>query len=350
MQEADGSGEVAASAVRWVAWTCRAESVLWFLLLLPIAGSFAGMLPLAFFAGQPGLLGIGLLFIIATPPVIAAGLYLFAIVFDSALNLFRSRVRPIPQIAVQDLNDFLAQLAGTGLPRISPARVHYIPNDLTLGAHVRGVLFPRVVVSGGTLVSLMKRDHVAKAMFAHELAHIAHWDRLYVGLLAVAISNAAMPLFMLAAPSLFYRYWDPYYLDRVFSHEAMMQHLFGIAFHCCIFSYFSKRREYAADYVAVRAVGEAAYMALLGKATRSHSGGFFHPTIDERIEAVRSGRKVEKPAWAVLAFATAHSLPILLLPMVDFDRSSDESMVRMAGALSVAMYFGLSEFVRSRLR
>lgn len=170
-----------------------------------------------------------------------------------------------------------------------------------MGAHVRGVLWPFVVISGGMLVGLFKRHPDANAIMSHEISHIQHGDRFLPGLIGCVLFQIVGTSFQIANDD-----WT-----GVGAWEVV---LFGLAifvYQVLVFgtmvSCFSHYREYYADANALNiSSAPGHYIALLeSAATRSTERfAFFHPSLARRVVQARNGFPVLRRTlfWKIYLF------------------------------------------------
>lgn len=321
----------------------RFEIVVWFLLMLPIAASFAGATPFFLIAGRhhpANILPLGIAALLGTPLLVIAVLFFGGVVLDAVLSIFRAKTAKVPKRFAPNIDLLLDSLADRGLPRLRTWRLRLVANDLSVSAHVRGVITPVVVLSAGAMVGLMRREDSSVAILAHEIAHIRHWDRLFIGLLCAALFNLLLPVYVFTMGD---------WMDRAQSSWNPLTHLVNLCLQLAIFSYFSRRREYEADFAAAVAVGVPGYQRFLGRSSSStgsgeHAGkGYFHPSIHERIFALNYGEKVRRPGMFMLFFiAVGIGITFLgTMGMIDEMRAS--------GWLGVTLYAVVMEMLRLRI-
>lgn len=178
------------------------------------------------------------------------------------------------------------ELAGALIDERTLQGIRVVKNDLTMGAHVHGVLRPHVVISGGMLVGLLRKDTRAVAILAHETAHIQHFDQLLpgiIGLAAFEIASRAFKLFTENPGDGLNSGASAGFLFVVLAMMAMM---------VFVVSRMSIYREFYADAKGVALTGNvAAYTEVLRQISgrESKSGGFFHPSPTKRMEQLQKG-------------------------------------------------------------
>ena len=170
-------------------------------------------------------------------------------------------------------------------------RLEVVPSDLTMGAHVRGVLWPRIVISGGMLMGLLMKDPRADAILSHERSHINHLDRYLPGLIGLAIFEVV---------GTFLKFSMENANDPSFARSELLQSALAlVAYKVFVLggfvSAFSHYREYYADAAALASTNvPASYLALLescASAEKSHAS-LFHPSFRARLKQARNGSTV----------------------------------------------------------
>lgn len=203
--------------------------------------------------------------------------------FEFIRSLLSIKTEAIPERIRKNLDRTLANFElRTGL-RLASERIRVIPKDLSVGAHVRGVFRPNVIISGGALVGLMRGDPTAKTMLAHEIGHIQHFDKFYLGLIFIVILEL-----LLSAYQAFEGWWSVTHFALL---TAMLRHI-------------SRRREFAADAHALLTVGTwAGFKKLLYSPPGYVATGrsFFHPRFISRRKALH-GFRIMHPSvfWCVV--------------------------------------------------
>ncbi len=244
---------------------------------------------------------------------LAAFLIVEAIVWsmDLLYGFFRNQGQRVPQELETRLDTVLAALSDKGCPRIDVSRIRVNSADLTMGAHVRGAFFPRIVISGGLLIGALRGNKVAYGIISHELFHISHVDRLYFLFPFLwALNIAFTPLLWPLTSRLLY---SDSFEAQINAPEAMGPlALIHIAVSLYVVSYISRRRELAADIGAAMVVGRQDYLQVLVPSTGKHndaSAGFFHPSLATRRAEITSPTRVGRPnpvmmVWMFIVFVS----------------------------------------------
>jgi heat shock protein HtpX len=199
-----------------------------------------------------------------------------------------------------------AQAAGIGMPEVATYDAPDV-NAFATGWNRNNAL---VAVSSGLLHG-MSRDEI-EAVLAHEISHVANGD-----MVTLALIQGVVNTFVIFLSKLF-----GYFVDRVllknergpgigmFVAEIAAQLVLGIL-ASTIVMWFSRQREFRADAGGAALAGREKMIAALQRLKVNHeqatlpeqmsafgiSGGkgfsrlfMTHPPLDERIEALRSGR------------------------------------------------------------
>ncbi len=199
-----------------------------------------------------------------------------------------------------------AQAAGIGMPEVA---IYDAPdvNAFATGWNRNSAL---VAVSTGLLHSMSKDE--AEAVLAHEVSHVANGD-----MVTLALIQGVVNTFVIFFAKLF-----GYFVDRVvlknergpgigaFVAEIVAQLVLGVL-ASMIVMWFSRQREFRADAGGASLAGREKMISALERLKINHeqatlpeqmaafgiSGGhafaklfMTHPPLDERIEALRSGR------------------------------------------------------------
>ncbi len=239
------------------------------------------------------LLGILLWTVVAIPTIFLA-MFALAIPAEIFFRFFSRAAIHLPaelEPIVAKCCDDVAQAGGI---KLSTARFRYDPDDVNTGGQVVGMLFPRIVVSGALLVALKRNEARAFAVMAHEMAHVSHLDRLNYAYFTLWLINAVIPVV--------------YHFVGMPVITTLEQALLWLA--NCIFTFFvcglfMRERELLADASAALIVGPERYADVLreGQDSPGNGGGYFHPSLRRRCEAVSmnppEGLRIRKKALAI---------------------------------------------------
>lgn len=187
----------------------------------------------------------------------------------------------------------------------------------------------------------------ARAILAHEIAHVVHWDRLHIALLAVAWGHIGFAVFMLGRTFLLASFgaYDP-------SDVHPLLRVGNIIVIYLLFRAFSRSREHLADYAASMCVGIAQYLSFLSGAAQRAAmqttstdagaarGTYFHPAIDKRASDVGARLTAERFRVSTVALAIASSATL-------FEFMGEFSLVPAAILICAAL---LLEVARSGLK
>ncbi|MGX9966050.1 M48 family metalloprotease [Roseomonas sp. F4] len=247
------------------------------------------------------------------PFLVSMGLFYFICGFLVAASLSWYRVirsgvkaKPIPGklcISIwQSLRDHKQLDSGVTIDHL---RMN--PSDLLMGAHVRGVLKPKIVLSGGLIIGLMRGDRKAFAVLAHEMGHIRHLDLLIPGYIGVALTD------IVGLPARLILMMEPDYTGLEIAGMATVLFLYKILILGVLLSLLSRRREFYADAMAIQVTRDPeAYISLLSSLSGREKTrwSFFHPSLEKRIAEVNNGFRSIRYAlsWRLyLLVATATS-------------------------------------------
>jgi Zn-dependent protease with chaperone function len=162
------------------------------------------------------------------------------------------------------------------------------PADLLMGAHVRGVLSPKIVLSGGLIIGLMRGDPKSLAVLAHEMGHIRHLDLLIPGFIGIALTDIfGLPLQFIVTMDLDFTGFEV-------AGMATAILLYKLSIMGMFLSLFSRRREFYADAMALQVTRDPeAYISLLSSLSGREKDrrSFFHPSLEKRISEVKNGFK-----------------------------------------------------------
>lgn len=264
-------------------------------------------------------------------------LIVLAVVIDFLRGIASVNSQPIPQAVVQKLSDSLKGKIPEKLELLLKGSEIFTA-DLSMGAQVRGVIKPKLVLSGGIVVALARKEPKAIGILLHEYAHIQNLDSLLPAIIGLSIVELLGSLFSISHPGI-----------------SMVTIFIVLAYKFVVFSmtifYVSRTREYYADAYAVQQIEEKwAYREMLAGALEGKPGGrwsFFHPPLSRRIEACDNGHKVLfaglfwKVYWLLAIFTS--------WPLVTLEYQVDEARMYYSGVIVVAV-FGLAfELLRKRL-
>lgn len=186
-------------------------------------------------------------------------------------------------------------------------RCRVVLSDLSVGAHVSGLLRPKIVMSGGLLFGLTGSDNLSRAIVAHEIGHIRNGDRWMTGVVALALIFAVLQAIDILLPGIFGRDFPGAALggrmsdiiqdfqggysrggySRGISYLTLARWI-SLYTHLAIVSAVLHWREYAADAVGASLVGSLSRYSQLLEAVAAHgneqhdANTFFHPSIARR--------------------------------------------------------------------
>ena len=280
------SDEDARSICRRIAFLATAEILIFPLVMIP--GLSTGIFVLPFIDPWFILVAIGYL-----PLILLSGF-----VVDIALAQIRRRPKDVPDRSSGAIKHLLDELSRRGAPSFAVSRIKILPTDLTVGAYVRGAFRPAVVLSAGLLVNLLRNRPSAKAVLCHELGHVINNDKFYLSLLFAWVASIAV--LFLPSPGDYY------------GHTGSPWTLPSILITLWIVSRVSRRREHMADAVASTLCGSGVLASCLAsvEAKDRSRGGFFHPSLEERIQSVSSGSTARlRPSIWVIGYCLVSILP-----------------------------------------
>lgn len=210
-------------------------------------------------------------------------------IFDTIRGLFIAKGKLIDEGTFNALSKALSDYIPTS-DILLLKNLHTVKSDLSLGAQVRGIIRPRIVISGGLLVGLLRKEPLALSVLIHEIAHIRHFDRFLPALIALSMfefigRQAILILDYLTIdaekPPIGLLILIPIYQIIVFS---------------ITISFISKYREFYADAKSIQSFKNITpYLALLDSATeksRKFAFHFFHPTPKRRTLEAKNGHPV----------------------------------------------------------
>ncbi len=261
---------------------------------------------------EPYLSSAGLNYtaLLATAAVFGFGGAFISLLLSKPMAKWSTRARvidgregPTEAFVVQSVSR-LAQRAGIAMPEV--AIFEGAPNAFATGAFKNSAL---VAVSTG-LLQTMSRSEV-EAVLAHEVAHVANGDMQTMGLLQGVLNTFVMFLSRVvgtAVDKAVFRSEGEAPGPAYMAITLVLDLVFGIA-AALVVSYFSRHREYRADWGAAELMGSARPMqaALRALATKSQAelpasvaafgirpsgniGKLFssHPPLEARIGALES--------------------------------------------------------------
>ena len=220
-----------------------------------------------------------------------------AFIVAQALSVWRTmrlgiKADPLPSQSFDDLKSVLVTHSSL-FSRMSPGSILLNARDLRMGAHVRGVIVPKIVISGGLFVGLMQNNRKAISIFSHEIAHIRHSDLLipgFIGASVLEVVGTSIKAFI------------------SFSTEFNLLKALLLSFAVLFYKFFvstgllwilSRNREFYADAFAVEITKDSdSYKSLLNSVVgrEQHRWSFFHPSLSKRALELASGFKVIRRA------------------------------------------------------
>lgn len=266
----------------------------------------------------------------------ASSLFLICILLAIAVDRVRGALsvpsQPVPSGAGHQLaRDFEARGLGVVAKQIVGMRV--AKQDLSLGAHVRGVLSPYIVISGGMLVGLLKRDPRAEAIFFHEVAHILHGDRVLLAFLGLTIVQAGGDA------------WKLWHEDSLPGLSVMMVAALRVAMLLAFCTCVSRYREFYADAQAVDWLRDkevyASLLSLARERPRGLFGYLFHPAPPRRLDEVRQGHTVLQRAifWKLFWGSSALISWLQIVYGQDLLTDFETSYIEASGATAAVLLF-----------
>lgn len=178
------------------------------------------------------------------------------------------------------------ELAGVSIEERTLRRIRVLKSDLSMGAHVHGVLRPHVVISGGMLVGILRQDGRALAILAHEVAHLQHFDQLLPGMIGLAGFEIIGRIYGLVSQDA----GEGLTGGALAAFLSMAIAMMGMM--VIVVSRISVYREFYADAKGVALTGNfLAYAEVLRQISgrESKSSGFFHPSPDTRLAQLQEG-------------------------------------------------------------
>jgi Peptidase family M48 len=280
------------------------------LALLPIPNIFVFLIvphsqrslsELALTDGPPNL-GQVIIYYVFLSAILAGLLVALGYVFEAV----RSRHAPkgiIPPTSITlPLEQTLRSVIGNDLVSALISRIQLVPRDLSLGAHVQGILSQRIVISGGMIPALLGNEERALTILFHEYGHIRNWDKFLPGIVVYSLINC-----------IFY---------------IIAFKIVGVVIAVLIYgttSYVCRRREFYADAYSAALVNSKVPLVNTLDAAEKCDRTFFHPSLVERINAAGNGFPVMKPSflwfgiWIMFMFVGLFVFPSFATTLVNFD-------------------------------
>lgn len=206
-----------------------------------------------------------------------------AVVVDRFRTYRSARPEALRPEAVARVVKAIAQ-AGVSIDEGTLARIRVLKNDLSIGAHVHGVIRAHVVISGGMLVGILRQDSRALAVLAHEVAHLQHFDQMLPGMVGLSGFEIAARTFNLMTQH------PSEGLSSTGATAFFVVAMGMMAMMVLVISRLSVYREFYADAKGVALTGNvAAYTEVLRQISgrESASGGFFHPSPTKRLDQLQ---------------------------------------------------------------
>lgn len=238
---------------------------------------------------------LGLLLITIFPiPLIFSLMIIFAIPAELFFRIPLLGTKKIPAEYNYELEKICKYFRKRGCINFSYKYFRYIPNDMNVNGRVIGIFFPKILISAGLLISLKRNESKSFSILAHEMAHISHLDRLNYAYLTRWFINTIIPLiyFLIGSP----------FITTI---EDIVKWIANCTFTFFVCGYFMRERELLADTCAALLVGPKVYAEMLqfGQDSPNQHGGFFHPSLALRLQAINTnppaGMYVRKKALLV---------------------------------------------------
>ncbi len=163
-------------------------------------------------------------------------------------------------------------------------RIRIVPSDLSVSGHVGGVVYPRLYISGGLFVELLRRTNSSGLVVAHEIAHVRNLDRMVSIIHLIVWAN----LFFVA-----YVLLDYFINIDAYPIEARKLVLFSTVYailNVLVVNALRRRREYLADAWAAFMTGsKSSYVTFLRDLGAERGGvhldkqSWTHPTLRARL-------------------------------------------------------------------
>lgn len=211
--------------------------------------------------------------------LLAASLAGLLVILGYLFDFARSRGAPVgirppsSLLSVLDISLKARKIEATIVSDIID-KISIVPRDVSLGAHVRGILRQRIVVSGGMVPALLNGDERALAILFHEYGHIRNWDKFLPGIVVYSLINCMLLIVLFRTTGLLI---------------ALL--IYATTSHVC------RRREHFADAYAVASLGsEAPLVAIFSVASSLGARTFFHPSLLERASEIDKHFSITRPS------------------------------------------------------
>lgn len=255
------------------------------------------------------------LLVVCTGSFVALCALLYRIAFLKSLSM--DGAVPLGDLPVSVLNGLLRSTPFVNL--VAQRRVWVDPRDFSIRARVVGVVAPRILISHGFKILLMRGDMRAIQVTCHEIAHILQKDTWVPGILLFSILVAALSV-----------------IQAVYRSISGLELSFGLVIYpvCYLLIVLSlvRRRENFADlYAAWATKSKLGYVELLDKFGSDTSIPFslFHPSFEERRNFIRDFPRSLRISRRIILFLSLalFALGQLYLPKVFFPEIEAEVVV-----------------------
>lgn len=206
----------------------------------------------------------------------------------------------LPYEKRRQLNQVLTEIFKDGCG-IRAESILWCPQDLLMGAHVRGIIQPQIVVSGGLFLGILRKNPRAIGILAHEIAHIEHYDRLLPGLIG-------MMFFEIFLGPIYYYWGAARVLDDSYLFETtLILFIYKFFVFGGLLCLMSRSREIYADASAAQYLTRDEYVTLLKsmRGAEKYQYSFFHPSVSKRIKEAQSGFATLHNRWLWRAYFVA---------------------------------------------
>jgi hypothetical protein len=168
-------------------------------------------------------------------------------------------------------------------------RTRVVESDFAVGAHVRGVFRPYIVMSMGMVVAISNRDRRAFLVLSHEYAHIKHWDLFLSGFMGLVVFQVFGELLGFVKNLTFLNDLD--FLFKLAAFAVTKGFIWGTTI-----AFVSRYREFYADAKAISVFGtKNEYLNLFQKGQGTDfNTSFFHPSLDKRLSQLSDGFDIIK--------------------------------------------------------